>query len=74
LLELEGTLKDHLVQIPCNEEGHRQLKLVAQSPVPPDLECLQGWGILHLSGQPVPVLHYSYKKPFLYIQSKSPLI
>jgi len=24
----------------------------------PDLGCLQGWGIHHLSGQPVPVPHY----------------
>ena len=25
LLELEGTLKGHLVQLPCNEQGHLQL-------------------------------------------------
>ena len=36
----------------------------ALSPVRPDLESLQGQGIHHLSGQPVPVPHHpSYKKP-----------
>ena len=29
--ELEGTLKGHLVQIPCNEQGHLQLDQGAQS-------------------------------------------
>ena len=32
-LELEGTFKGHLVQLPCNEQGHAQLDQVAQSPV-----------------------------------------
>ena len=47
LFELEGTLRSHLVQLPCNEQGHLQLNQVAQSPVQPqpDLKCLQGWGI-----------------------------
>lgn len=36
--------------------------LGAQSPVQPDSECLQGQGIQHLPGQPVPVLHHSYCK------------
>ena len=43
LVELEGTLKDLLVQLPCNEQGHLQLDQVAQSPVQPDL-------IHHISG------------------------
>jgi len=42
--ELEGTLRVHLVQFSCNEQGHPQLSQVAQSPVQPDLEHLQGWG------------------------------
>jgi len=29
---LEGTFKGHLVQAPCNEQGHPQLDQVAQSP------------------------------------------
>ena len=42
---LEGTFKGYLVQPPCHERGHLQLDQVAQSPVQPDLECFQGWGI-----------------------------
>ena len=42
LFELEGTLKGHLVQFLCNEQGHLQLDEVAQSPIQPDPECLQG--------------------------------
>ena len=49
--QLEGTLRGRLAQLPCNEQGHPQLDQGAQSPVWPDLECLQGWGIHHLSGQ-----------------------
>jgi len=53
---------------------HLQLHQVAQSPVQPDLECFQGWGIYHLSGQPVPLFHPTRgKKCLLYIQSKSTL-
>jgi len=51
----EGTFKDHLVQPPCSDQGHLPLDRIAQSPVQPDLECFQAWGICHLSGQPVPV-------------------
>ena len=65
LFELEGTLKSHLVQLPCNEQGHLQLHQVAQSPIQPDIECLQGWGIHHLSGQPVPVPHFIVKNLYL---------
>jgi len=52
---LEGTLKGHLLQLPCSEQGHLQTDQVAQSPVQPGLECFHGWDIDHLSGQPVPV-------------------
>jgi len=45
--ELEGTLRGHLVQLPCNEQGHLQFHQVNQSPIQPDLECLQGWDINH---------------------------
>ena len=63
--ELEGTFKGHLVQPPCHEQGHLPLDQVAQSPVQPDLECSQGWGIHHLSGKPLPVSHHSCRKKFL---------
>jgi len=49
LFELEGTFKSHLVQLPCNEQGHLQLSQDAQSPIQPDLECFQGQGIHHIS-------------------------
>ena len=72
--ELEGTLKGHLVQHPCSQQEHLQLDQDAQSPSQPDLECLQGQGIRHISGQPVPVPHHPYSKILLlYIQSKAPL-
>jgi len=38
-LELEGTLKGHLVQLPCNEQGHAQLNRAAQGLIQPGLEC-----------------------------------
>jgi len=72
--ELEGTSKGYLVQVPCNEEGHPRLDQDAQSLVQPDLECLQGQGIHHISGQPVPVPHHSHcKRVFPDIKPKSPL-
>jgi len=57
-LELEGTFKGHPVEHPCNEWEHAQLDQAAQG-----LGCLQGWGINHTSGQPVPVPRH----PFPYI-------
>ena len=32
LFELEGILKGHLVQLPCNEQGHLQLHQVLRAP------------------------------------------
>jgi len=66
---LEGTFKGHLVQHPRNEQGHLQLHQVAQSPIQPDTECLQGWGIYHLSGQPVSVFHHPHCKNFFFISN-----
>jgi len=45
-LELEGTFKDHLVQLPCNKQGHTQLDQVAQGLIQPYPESLQGWGTI----------------------------
>ena len=61
----KGPLKVILFQLPCHEQGHIPLDQVAQSPVQPDLECFQGWGSYHLSGQLVPVFHYHHCKKFL---------
>ena len=44
MFELEGTLNGHLLHLPCNEQGHLQLHQVAQNPIQPDLEYLQGRG------------------------------
>ena len=63
-LELEGTFKGHLVQLPCNEQGRVQPHQVAQGLIQPRLESLQGWGIHHISGQPVPVPQHLYCKSF----------
>ena len=60
--ELEGTLKGHLVQLPCNEQEHLKLHQGAQNPIQPDPEFLQGWGTHHLRGQPVPAPHHPYCK------------
>jgi len=74
---LERTFKGHLAQTPCREQGHLQLEQAAQSPVQPDLESFQGWGIYALSGQPVPVCHHLHCKKFLLytylLQSESTL-
>ena len=66
----EGTFKGHLARPLCHEQGHLPLDQVAQSSIRPGLECSQGWGISHLSGQPVTVPHHKLISP--YIQSKSP--
>ena len=74
LLKLEGNFKGHLVQLPCNEQGHLHPDQVPQSSIQPDLESLQRWGIHCLSGQPVPVpQHIYFKKLLPNILSKSPL-
>jgi len=53
--ELEGSLQGHLVPLPAlSRDTHSSIS--AQSPIQPDLGCLQGLSIHHLSGQPVPVL------------------
>jgi len=39
-LELKRTLKDHLIQLPCNEHGRAQLGQVAQGLIQPRLENL----------------------------------
>ena len=40
---LEGTLRGHLAQPSCGEQGYLRLDQVAQSPVQPGLECFRGW-------------------------------
>ena len=72
--ELEGTPKDHLVQLPYNVQGHPQLDQVTQSLIQPHLEGLQRWFINDITRQPIPVPlcpHSKKKKKIPYIQPKS---
>lgn len=48
LFELGRAFRGHLVQLFCNEKGYLQVDQAAQSPVKPDLDCLQGWGFKQL--------------------------
>jgi len=48
----------HPVSTPCYVQGCQPPAQAAQSHIQPGLECLQGWGIHNLLGQPVPVCHY----------------
>ena len=68
--ELEATFKYRLVQLLFHGQGHLSLDQVAQSPVLPDLEHFQWWGIHNFSGQPVLVFHQQ-EENLSYIQSKS---
>ena len=45
-------------QPPCYGQGRQPPDQAAQSHIQPGLECLQGWGIHNLPGQPVPVCHH----------------
>jgi len=55
---VEKDHNDHPVSTPCYVQGHQPPHQAAQSHIQPGLECLQGWGIHYLFGQPVPVLHH----------------
>jgi len=43
----------HPVPTPCYVQGRQPAAQAAQSHIQPGLECLQGWGIHSLPGQPV---------------------
>jgi len=47
----------HPVPTPCYVQGRQPADRAAQSHIQPGLECLQGWGIHSLLGQPAPVFH-----------------
>ena len=55
---VEKDLKEHRVSTPCYVQGCQPPDKAAQSHIQPGLECLQGWGIHNLSGQPVPMCHH----------------
>ena len=50
----ERTLKITSFQLTCPGQGHLPLQHVAQSPIQPGLELVQGWGIHNFCGQLVP--------------------
>ena len=59
-------------QPPCYVQGCQPPDQAAQSHIQPGLECLQGWGIHSLLGQPVPVCHHPLSErlpPNIYPQS-----
>ena len=62
-LGLEGTPRIIKFQPLCHRKCHQPPKLVldqvAQGPIQPGPEHLQGWSIHSLSGQPVPAPHHS---------------
>ena len=61
-------------QPPCYVQGHQPLNQAAQNHIQPGLECLQGWGIHNLLGQPVPLRHHHLgEKLPPNIQPKPPL-
>ena len=57
---VEKDHNDHLVSTPCYVQGRQPADQAAQSHIQPGLECLQGWGIHNLLGQPEPVLPVSH--------------
>ena len=51
--ELEGALKDNLVQTACRVQEHLSLDQIAQTPVHPDCEHFHWWGIHNFSEKPL---------------------
>ena len=64
-LELEVTTEGYLAQLPCNEQRHPQPDQVVQELIQPCTESIQGWGINHITRQPVPVPCHPHCKRFL---------
>jgi len=50
---VEKDHNDHLFPTPCYVQGRQPAAQAAQSHIQPGLQCLQGWGIHSLLGQPV---------------------
>ena len=61
---VEKDHNDHLVSTPCYVQGHQPADQAAQSHIQPGLECLQGWGIHSLLGQPVQCVTTLWGKNF----------
>jgi len=59
----------HPVPTPCRVQGRHPAAQAAQRPIQPGLECLQGWGIHSLLGQPVQCVTTLWEKSFLLISN-----
>jgi len=59
----------HQVSTPCHVQGCQPADQAAQSHIQPGLECLQGWGIHSLLGQPVQCVTTLWGKNFLLISN-----
>jgi len=59
----------HPVPTPCYVQGHQPAAQAAQSHIQPGLECLQGWGIHSLPGQPVQCITTLWVKNFFLISN-----
>jgi len=66
---VEKDHSDHLVSTPCYVQGRQPADQAAQSHIQPGLECLQGWGILSLLGQPVQCVTTLWVKNFFLISN-----
>ena len=62
---IEKDHNDHLLSTSCCMKGHQPADQAAQSHIQPGLECLQGWGIHSLLGQPVQCVTTLWVKNFL---------
>jgi len=63
----------HPVPTPRYVQGRQPAVQAAQSHIQPGLECLQGWGIHSLLGQPISVHHILGEKISPNIRPKPPL-
>ena len=68
---VEKDHNDHPVPTPCYVQGRQPADQAAQSHIQPGLECLQGWGIHSLLGQPVQCVTTLWVKNFLLISNLS---
>ena len=59
----------HPVPTPCYVQGHQPANQAAQSHIQPGLECLQGWSIHNLPGQPVQCVTTLCVKKFFLISN-----
>jgi len=64
-------LKDHPVPTPCCGQGCQSPDQAAQGPIQPGPECLQGWGIHSLLGQPVQCVTTLWVKSFPLLNPKN---